>query len=139
MILGMKFWTENLQPRIRRYQSIREYLRHGPPIYLDYSEIRTNRWVEYERAVKDLLQNPKTSSWLDGPLDHNWSKSLYQQSDEQGLKAALTTSTSRAIRRRDRIAIGGGILFWISHVTAALGFVLIANTSGPDSRRMAEM
>ena len=43
------------------YQSVREYLNHCPPIYMDYSTIRINQGAEYESAVDELLKDPETT------------------------------------------------------------------------------
>lgn len=140
MLLSMQSLTQGPKPRNRRYQSVREYLSHGPPIHMDYSEFRRNDWAAYERDVEHLLEDPETAAWLDGPLGQAWSRILHQQAGTQDHKSAYsTTCGSRAARRLDSMAMCGGILFWVSNITAALAFVLITNTPGSNRHPMAEL
>lgn len=107
---------------------------------MHYSEARGNRWAEYESAVKDLLEDPKTAPWLDGPLDQDWSESLYEELGDQDRTIAKgRTRVSRPMRRLDHVAMTGAIIFWMSHITAALAFVLITNASGRKIHPMAEV
>ena len=104
------------------------------------SETRRKDWAEYKLVVKDFLKDPETASCLDGPLDQGLNGNLYQQLDGPGRKRIVdTTRIFRPTRKLDHIAMCGGILLWISHITAALGFVLITNSSGPNSHLMAEL
>lgn len=64
-----------------RLPNVREYLHRGPPIYMDHTEIGNHRWARYEKAAEDILNDPETRPWLDGPLDQDWTDKLLQQKD----------------------------------------------------------
>ena len=115
-----------------RYQSVREYLNHGPPIYLDYSKIRFNQWADYESAVDELLKDPETAPWLDGPLDRDWDETIIQQQQWLDHDGRSVDALSGRYKIKRMLAHVAGILFWIFHITSALGIVLIYNTSGPE-------
>ncbi len=136
MISSMMSLTQTPMPSARRYRNVREYLVQGPPIHMDHSEVRGTRWAEYESVVKNLLMEPEIAPWLDGPVDQDWSGRPYQEKKEVKID---TTWISRQVRRCDNITMGGCVLFWITHVTAALGFVLTSNTSEHQGHPMSEM
>ena len=139
MILSRESLKRIPSQRACRYQSVREFLYHGPPTYMDFAEILDDRWRSYESAVDKILQDPGTFPWLDGPLDPRWSESVEKQLWlERGWERVDHASwIFKARGKLNRMAKGGLILFWISHITAALGFVLIANASNPvDTSRM---
>lgn len=71
MILSMRSLRESPKPGVRRYQSIRDYLWHGPSIHLNYSEARDPHWTGYGKVVKRILEHPETAPWLDSPLDQD--------------------------------------------------------------------
>ncbi|KAL9598840.1 MAG: hypothetical protein Q9179_003765 [Wetmoreana sp. 5 TL-2023] len=128
------------KPSKRRYESAKDYLLCGPPVPPDYFDTRNDRWKGYERAVKDLLKEPETAHWLNGPMFGDWNESQGQQwhDHHRDLKQADNTQwISRARKGLGSIARVGGILFWISYITAALSFVLITNSSGPKGHPMA--
>lgn len=99
---------------------------------MDYSTTRSNRWASYESVVRNVLEDPETAPWLDGPLDQDWAKTLLQQkqwSNHDWRSAKDLSWRYRSKRTLDHMA---GTLLWISHITSALGFVLISNASGPE-------
>jgi len=126
------------------YESIRDWLDYGPSMEMDRSDLATldkhewmRGWAGYESAVNDILKDPKTTSWLDGLIEDVLGRILYRQLVEPNRKEAENTSwTYEAKKRLRHVAIGGGILFWILHTTAALAFVLIANTFGYNGHYM---
>ena len=132
----MKSLTKRPKPSSWQDRSVRQYLEHGPPIHLPYPESTDPRWPEYEKAVQKILDDPATAPWLDGPLDLDWTEISHRQLNWRGrVEADHTFWGSRLGSKLDNWAIGGGILFWISHITAALGFALIANTVSEANRR----
>ena len=136
MLLGMKSLMESPRPSSRQYDSVRQYLHHGPPIYLTYPESTDPRWPGYERAVQKILDDPATAPWLDGPLDPDWTETSHRQLDWRGrVEAVHGLWGSRMEWNLDNWVKGSGILFWIFHITAALGFGLIANTVSEANRR----
>ncbi|KAL8794046.1 MAG: hypothetical protein Q9195_003346 [Heterodermia aff. obscurata] len=136
VLLGMKSLTDRPKPSSRQYHSVRRYLQHGPPIHLTETEATDPRWLRYEEAVQKILDDPATAPWLDGPLDPDWTATSHRQLDWYGRVEADHRSWERRMEwKLDDWAIGGGILFWISHITAALGFALIANTVSEANRR----
>ncbi|KAL8723289.1 MAG: hypothetical protein Q9181_007319 [Wetmoreana brouardii] len=140
MILSMDSLKRGPEPSNRRYESVKDYLLRGPPVPPDYFDTRNNRWRGYERAVKDLLKEPETAHWLNGPMfgDRNENHAQRWHGRNRNLKRANNTQwVSGARKGLEYIAKGGGILFWISHITAALSFVLITNNSGPKGHPMA--
>lgn len=112
-------------------QSIREYLDHGPPVFMNYFEIQDSRWASYESMVEKLLRDPETAYWLDGPLDPEWCESAEEQLRHKSDRKSpeKTTWLFKMKRKFYRMAVGCLLLFWISHITAALAFALIARTS----------
>ena len=101
------------------------------------SEIRDKRWTRYKTAVKDLLNDPKTVLWLDGPFDLDWSESRYSRLCERDrIERDGTTWISKLKRKLVHTV---GVLFWISHATSALGFLFLTNTSGKNGHPMAEL
>ena len=140
MILSMKSLTQSPKPSARRYRSVKEYLKDGPPIYINHDEVGRNGWVEYENTVKDILKDPKATFWLDGALNQEVSESLYPRRDEQDRgNAGYTARISRLMRKIGRVVMGWSILLWISHITAAFGFVLIANASETNKHPTIEL
>ncbi|KAL8900816.1 MAG: hypothetical protein Q9207_005507 [Kuettlingeria erythrocarpa] len=135
MIVGMRSLAETPWPNGCRHKSVREYLYHGPPIYLNHHEIRDHRWIEYEKAVDNILKSPEAGHWLDSPLDQGWSHGLPRK-DFRGENNAMRhnhpTWRYRWERVLEQTAITGGILFWILHITSALGFILVDNACGSD-------
>lgn len=99
---------------------------------MDYSEIRDSRWTRYESTVENFLREPETARWLDGPLNPDWGENseehLWYNRDRK--RADDTTWLLKAKRKFNPMAVGV-LLFWISHITAALAAALIAHTSTP--------
>ena len=139
MISSMNSWKTSPKPSLSWYQSVEDYLRKGPPIYMSDSEGRDQQWTGYKDAVKDILDDPKNAPWLKGPIDLDWSESRYHQLCERDLKGDGTTWISKVNRKFAHMVVVGGILFWISHITSALGFLLLTNTSGHTSHPTAKM
>ncbi|KAL8927109.1 MAG: hypothetical protein Q9172_001531 [Xanthocarpia lactea] len=142
MILSNDSLKPEPKPSTHPYRNIKDYLLHGPPIAGDHSETIDDGWTRYERAVKDLLKDPKSAHWLNGPMFGDWNDSQRQQwhSRYRDRKRAESTQwTSRARKGLKFLARGGEILFWISHITAALSYVLVTNSSGPKGHPMVEL
>ena len=130
MLLNMTSLRQFRKPSPSEYQSVREFLYHGKPIYFNHSEINDDRWSSYEREVEKILRDPGISSWLDEPLDPSWVESREENWRESLRKRIDDTSWIFKVKRRlTRMTTFGPVLFWISHITAALSFLLIANTS----------
>ena len=126
MILGMRSLRQSQRLYGREYQSVRAYLLHGPPIQISYDESRDYQWNQYEKAVKDILGHPDAASWLDSPLD----PSMTEGSREN----AITRSWKAKDRAKfDGLKLAVYILFWITHITAALAYVILVNESEPSS------
>ena len=109
---------------------------------MDYSETSDSRWAKYERELESLLQDSDTASWLDGPLDPASGERLIPRKQQREIGSSRDGDISwifRLKRRLHRLVMSGIILFWISHVTAALAFGLIKNTSGPEGQTLANM
>ena len=139
MILSMKIWEHSPKPSLRRYQSVSDYLRHGPIIYMSDSERRDKHWAGYMDVVKDLLNDPRTAPWLNGPFDLDWSKSRYHRLRKRDGKDGNETKWISNVKRiLDNVVVVGIILFWISHITSALGFLLLTNTSGHSGHPMTK-
>lgn len=127
MILHTQSLIHGPEISVGRYQNIRDYLWNGPPVHFNYTESKSPRWDRYEKAVKETLGDPDAASWLDGPLQSDWLKLSESQSHKKTGECAigLTSWYSRYGKRVDDLVMGLGILFWILHITAALGHVVI--------------
>ena len=106
---------------------------------MDYSKILSNQWAAYESAVDELLRDPKTAPWLDGPLDQDWSETIIQQQQWLDHNWRSVDDLSRRYKIKRTLDHMAGTLFWISHITSALGFVLIYNASGLVGHPLLEM
>ncbi|KAL8731172.1 MAG: hypothetical protein Q9166_003579 [cf. Caloplaca sp. 2 TL-2023] len=132
MILTTKAF-EHAIPNNSEYRNVKQYLERGHYIYMDYtdtqSDFRQRSWKEYENAVKDFLQGPTGAAFLERPLDQD----LMEAPRRRKQKNRACTSVVKNIID---LLVGAtmGIVFWITHITAALGFVLLANlaSSGSD-------
>ncbi|KAL9027726.1 MAG: hypothetical protein Q9196_003792, partial [Gyalolechia fulgens] len=141
MILSMDSLKREPKPRTRPYRNINDYLFHGPPIPLGYSETIDDRWTRYKRAVKDLLKDPKSAHWLNGPMfgvGNGSHRNQWHIRDRDRKRAEQTQWTSRARMGLELIVWGGEIFFWILHITAALSYVLVTNSSGPRGHPLVE-
>ena len=132
MLLDMKSLTQSPRPSSRQYDSFIKYIQHGPPIHLTQEEVTDPRWPEYEKAVQKILDDPATAPWLDGPLDPGWTEAPDQRLNLSG--RADGDRIPWGERMKSILSIGA-ILFWISHVTTALAFFLIAITVSEANRR----
>ena len=126
MILGMRSLRQSRKLRSCEYRSVREYLLRGPPIYLSYVESRNHQWIQYEKDVKDISRHPDAAAWLDGPLDPSM------------IEGGRTNAVTRSWKAKNRVKFDGlklavYILFWITHITAALAYVMLVNESEPIS------
>lgn len=92
---------------------------------MDHIEIGDHRWVQYERDVDKILKDPKAGQWLDSPLN-----ALLQNNDARRQDDPYRQSWLQRVW--DQTAISGGILFWILHITSALGSILIDQASTHD-------
>ena len=127
--------AQNPPPSVGRYQSIREYLYHGPPIYMNHFEVPHQRWAQYEEAVNHILQDHNASHWLDAPLERVWTKALLRrrsrwEHDTNGDDGP--TGQYEVQNVLDQTATIGAIFFWILHVTSALGFILADHAFASD-------
>ena len=135
MLLKMQSLTESPKPSSWQYQSVRQFLRHGPLIHLTHREATNPQYLRYENAVREILCEPATAPWLDGPLDPNCTETSHPQLYWCGRVEADHISLGRRMKWIiDNWAISGEMIFWISHITAALGFALIANTVSEANR-----
>lgn len=128
----MRSLAQTPLPSVRGYHNTREYLYRGPPIYMNYSEIRDHLWAQYEKAVDNILKDPEAGDWLDRPLDQNWNNALLREQcrwENNAGRHGAPTRRHRLQRFLDQTAISCGILFWILHITSALGFILVDNAS----------
>lgn len=131
MISRMESLKRTPRPSAYRYESVRDFLEHGPPVYMHYSEIQDHRWRRYQNAVGEILRDPRTSVWLDGYMDPDLPERKGRQwwyKCDRG-RVHHTLSISKVKDSVMQMATGALVLFWISHITSALGFLLIANTS----------
>ena len=138
----MRSLEQTPPPSDGHYQSIREYLYRGPPIYMNHSEVSHGSWAQYEEAVKDILDGDHASHWLDVPLERGWAKALLRgrsrwehdtsehdgPTGHYGLQSVL-----------DQTATIGAIFFWILHVTSALGFILADHAFASDDYFLERM
>ena len=99
---------------------------------MDHSTTHSNHWASYESVVRDLLEDPETVPWLDGPLDQDWTKTLLQQKQWSDNDCRSVDDLSWRYRIKRTLDHMAGTPLWISHITSALGFVLIANAPGPE-------
>lgn len=137
MLLQLRFSARiaTSSPR-QRYLSVGRFLEQGPDIHMDHSELQDNSWLNYELAVKEFLRD-RSSTFLNKPLDRLWMEEPYQDADTS---RESWTAVSVGLKNRINLLIGVSmglmmqcclhVLFWVGHITAALGFVLVANTSG---------
>lgn len=135
MIVGMRSLAVTPWPNGCRYQSVREYVYQGPPIYLNHPEIQDPRWVAYEKAVDKILRSSEADHWLDGPLSRSWSNGQPRKECRWEKNAKRDDDPAwryRWQRILHQTAITGGIMFWILHITSALGFILVDNASRSD-------
>ena len=133
MILGMRSLRQSRRLRGREYRSVREYLLHGPQIQMTYDESTDHQWNRYEKAVKDILGDPAAASWLDGPshpsMTETYEQHLYKYKGWK--KSGFRSWKSKKRGKLEGLMLAGYILFWITHVTAALAYVMLANDSEP--------
>ena len=99
---------------------------------MSYTEETDPQWVRYGNAVKEILEDPNTAPWLDGPLDPGWTTTYFPRK-KKGQGTSLEELSSRILTTPRSLAQAVGILIWISHITAALGYVMMANTSGSNN------
>ena len=129
-------------PSVGNFQSIREYLYQGPPIYMDHSEIPSRRWDQYEMTVDRIFKAPDAGHWLDGPLDQGWNKTLPRrrcQWDKGACRHEGPTWQDKLKRVLEQSATSLGIFFWILHITSALGFVIVGNASVSDDHSLERL
>ncbi|CAL8580652.1 hypothetical protein XPA_006372 [Xanthoria parietina] len=135
MILSMGSLAQTPPPRAGHYQSIREYLYHGPPIYMNHFEVPRRRWAQYEEAVRQILKDNNASHWLDAPLERGWTKTLLRGRS----RWEHDTSEHDGPSGHLQLATIGAIFFWILHVTSALGFILADHASASDDYFLERM
>ncbi|KAL8776884.1 MAG: hypothetical protein Q9213_008093 [Squamulea squamosa] len=105
---------------------------------MDRSELKQNSWLEYEAAVRKFLDAPENTGFLNKQLDQCWMEDSHKEA-VNGFRQMCTTISCQVRNKIDlSLGLGIGILFWVTHITAALGFVLIANTSGSENLYMVE-
>lgn len=138
-LLKMRSLTSTTTPNARHhYITVGEFLEHGPDIYMDHSEVQNSIWSNYELEVEEFLRD-KGTTFLNRPLDRHWMEKPYQEANDSlyswttisvGFKNKVDLLISLSLGLM--IGLSMEILFWIGHITAALGFVLAANTPGSD-------
>ncbi len=112
---------------------------------MDRSGAQEASWLKYELAVKEFLRD-KGPAFLKKPLNRLWMEEPYQEANKSR-KASKTVRVGVRSRISQLIGISMGltvqsclhIFFWIGHITAALGFVLVANSAGSDKSSTAAM
>lgn len=127
------------------YFSVGQFLEQGPDIHMDRSEAHEASWPKYELAVKDFLRD-KGLAFLKKPLNRIWMEEPYQGANKSR-KPSKTFRVGVESRISQLIGVSMGltmqsclhIFFWIGHITAALGFVLVANSAGSDKSSTAAM
>lgn len=114
-----------------RYPSLRVFLQHGPHVQVDDSDLicPRPRWENYMSKVADFLSDPMNAPCLDGPFDYFWRKVLYQVPTppidrDKRFNAKQPYMWKRMARK---VTVAVLILYWITHITAALGLLLISD------------
>ncbi|KAL8856128.1 MAG: hypothetical protein Q9178_007253 [Gyalolechia marmorata] len=123
---GIDCFRTTAAPSSRPYKNI---------ISLDYLETIDDRLTRSKKVVRDLLKDPKSAHWLNGSMFGDGDEGQLQQwhGRDRDRKRAKHTQWLEFIARV------GEILFWILHITAALGYVLVRNSSGPKGHPMVEL
>lgn len=133
MILQMWSLSQTALSNINGYRCIREYLYQGPPIYMNHAEIGDPRWARYEKEVDIILKDSGAGQWLDSPLGLLLQIPGLRDNDERRQDGPYGPYGESWLQTAwDQTVISGGILFWILHITSALGFILIENASNSD-------
>ena len=108
---------------------------------MHFNEIPSDCWWSYEAAVEKLLQDRETAGWLSGPLDPNLGERAGVQVcyDWDGNRAKHTTWVFKAKRKFHRLVEASLLLFWVSHITAALALPLVAHHTTPKAKSGPEV
>ncbi|KAL9032168.1 MAG: hypothetical protein Q9180_006657 [Flavoplaca navasiana] len=134
MVLRIYSFAQIDKAKLRqRYTSVGQFLKQGPGIYMDRSMTEDITWLKYELAVKQFL-NEEGSAFLNRPLDRQW---LEEDPGEANISRSLWSTLKTEFQNGQDLLLGfaiGGvmqfcwhILFWTGHITAAIGFGLVAN------------
>ncbi|KAL8680726.1 MAG: hypothetical protein Q9186_003125 [Xanthomendoza sp. 1 TL-2023] len=136
----MRIATSNVR---QRYNTVGQFLTYGPEIHMNFDQIEERTWLEYEAAVRDFLRD-KGTTFLKRPLDQCW----MEEPHADGLNGSRNFLTAMGARIKNTIDFLLGfsmglmfwtVLFWTGHITAALGFVLVANISGSDAHPTVDL
>ena len=106
------------------YESARDWILNGPPIQPDPSDKRNPLWKEYKIVVRRLLNKCIDSDLLDAPIENYWTG--YRAKSSRNTDRGCMTPLKKMLNTMTPIA---AMLFWILHITSALGFFLIASTT----------
>ncbi|KAL8662979.1 MAG: hypothetical protein Q9168_008170, partial [Polycauliona sp. 1 TL-2023] len=138
MVLQMRPLPQFEKPSLQQYISVRQFLEEGPDIHMGHPTISDNFWPSYELAVKELLRDTG-SKFLDRLVNVHWLEAPFKEAENSD-QAPKTLGTQ--FKKSWDLLIGLGValmmqpclhvLFWIGHITAALGFVLTANSLGSE-------
>ena len=118
----------------RGYLSNRTVLLYGPRIGCRQPNANDSQWKLYGQEMDKILQAPEALPWLDGPPDPLWRQafSTTECMREENRPSVLAKIKYRSIAALGLLAPLGPMLFWISHITSVLAYVLISNTTGSE-------
>ncbi|KAL9038037.1 MAG: hypothetical protein Q9180_003377 [Flavoplaca navasiana] len=146
MVLQIQYFTQIDEAKTRqRYISVGQFLEWGPDIHTDRSKTGDIAWLKYELAVKQFL-NEKGSAFLNTPLDRQW---LEEGPEEANTSRSLWSTVKTELQNGQDLLLGFAIgrimmfcwhiLFWAGHITAALGFGLVANMPESENSSIAKL
>ncbi|KAL8819167.1 MAG: hypothetical protein Q9223_002343 [Gallowayella weberi] len=132
---SMQIATSNVR---QRYKTVGQLLEYGPDIHMNFDQIEKLSWLKYETAVKDFLRD-KGATFLEYPFDQSWINEPHEEG-LNNLKRFLMVVDARTKNKFGLLlSLSMGVVFWTGHITAALGFVLVANISGSDAHPTVEL
>lgn len=146
MVLRIYSFAQTDKAKLRqRYTSVGQFLKQGPGIHMDRSMTEDITWLKYELAVKEFL-NEKGSAFLNTPLDREW---LEEGHEEANTSRSLWSTVNLGVKDGKDFLLGfvigrimmfcWHILFWAGHITAALGFGLVANMPESEKSSIAKL
>ena len=96
---------------------------------LQYSENINSQWRRYSETVKEILEDPETACWLDGPLNPAWFRPFDGRlGNYRKTSAAYKRRRSNFRKILEKLANYVRFMTWILHVTAALAYPMLAST-----------
>ncbi|KAL8881216.1 MAG: hypothetical protein Q9198_001538, partial [Flavoplaca austrocitrina] len=146
MVLRIYSFAQTDKAKLRqRYTSVGQFLKQGPGIHKDRSMTEEITWLKYELAVKQLL-NERGSAFLNKPLDRQW---LEEGPGEPSTSRSLWSTIKTEFQNGQDLLLGFAIgrimqfcwhiLFWAGHITAALGFGLVASMPESEKSSIAKL